>query len=298
MEYASIDRRTFVQFGATLGSTVATGGVAGCVDDVPDRGSGGGDGDGGSPAETTLQAGAEIGMAFTGPGGVTTVSTVDPDAPGGGRLLTVDDVEAGVSVTVSWRETVEQESTPSERPTVGVGEDTPTPIVAVVERSGTVTAEGLADAHATFLPMFWDPEATTTDTSGMWLSREAYRELRDTRRTAWSADVLTRISWVGTEVRDRIDDAVERVDEVILEAEGDFVEVDLTVDGRSTSVEAIEAHDSFGNRYVVLANEGNPLVLQFRYNAVSVGGSGLDTALWSVIKAVFSGYRVLSIDSS
>lgn len=297
MESTSMDRRTVLRHGAVLGSALA-GVVAGCVEDVPVPGEGGGGGNGGSPAATPLQAGMELGLAFTGPGGVTTVSTVDPDEPGGGRLLTVEAVEPGASATVSWRETVERESTPSERPPVGVGEDTPTPIVEVVERAGTLTVAGLADAHATFLPMFWEPGAATTDTSGIWLSRAAYRELRDTRSTAWSGDVLTRISWVGTTVQDRIHDAVEREDEVVLEADGDFVEVDLTVDGASTTVEAIQAHDSFGNRYVVLANEDNPLVVQFRYNAVSVGGAGLDTALWSVIKAVFSGYRVLSIDSA
>lgn len=297
MKSNTVDRRTFVRWSAALGGAAALAGVSGCTDDVPDPDSSGDDGDDGSPPEEPLQAGMEIGVAFTGPGGVTTTSSVDPDEPGGGRLVTVDDAEPGEAVTASWRETVEREVTPSEQATVGVGEDTPTPMVEILERSGTVTASGLADAHAALLPMFWDPESTTTDTSGMWLSREAYRELRDTRSTTWSADALTRISWVGTEVQERIDDAVENVDEVVLEAEDDFVDFDLMADGQSTSVEAIEALDSFGNRYVVLANEENPLVVKFTYNAVSVGATGFDTALWAVIKAVFSGYQVVSLDS-
>lgn len=298
MESDTMNRRTVLRHGAVLGSALGGAVMAGCVDDAPDIGDGNGDGDGtGTPLPSTgLQTGVEIGLAFTGPGGVTTVSSVDPNEPGGGRLVTMDAVEPGDSVELSWRETVERESTPSDQSTPGVGEDTPTPVVDVVERSGTVTARGLADAHATFLPMFWNAAALTTETSGMWLSREAYLELRDTRRTAWSGDVLTRISWVGTEVQDRIDDAVETVDEVVLEAESDFIEFELRAAGSALTVEAIEAHDSFGNRYVILANEDNPLVVKFRYNAVSVGASGFDTALWSLIKAVFSGYQVLSLD--
>lgn len=292
-------RRTFLRHTAVLGGVSAVGGLAGCLDHVSDVGDGDTDG-GGEPAGDVgdLQADMDIGMVFTALGGQSFQSEVDPDEPGGGRLITVEAVDPGEQVTASWRETVERETTPEE-PDGGVGEPTPTPAVEVVERTGTITASGLADAHESLLPMFWEPGQTTTDTSAMWLSREAFRELRETRRTAWSPDVLTRISWVGKEVQERIHGAVEQVDEddVYLEAEADFVDFELAVDGQPTTVEAIEAHDTFGNEYVVVANEANPLVVKFTYNAVSVGATGFDTGLWSLIKAVFSGYQVVSVDA-
>jgi len=292
-------RRKFLRRAAVLGSVSTVGSLAGCLDDISDVGGGDTD-DGGEPAGAVgdLQADMDIGMVFTALGGQSFRSEVDPDEPGGGRLITVEAVEPGEQVTATWRETVERETTPEE-PDGGVGEPTPTPVVEVVERTGTITASGLAGAHESLLPMFWEPGQTTTDTSAMWLSREAFRELRETRQTAWSPDVLTRISWVGKEVQERIHSAVEQVDEeeVYLEAETDFVDFELTVDGQPTTVQAIEAHDSFGNEYVVLANEANPLVVKFTYNAVSVGATGLDTGLWALIKAVFSGYQVVSVDA-
>lgn len=286
------DRRTFLRQAAVLGGGSTIGGLAGCIDVDPAL-------DSDAPlTDAALRAGMEIGVGFTGFGGLAAPSEVDPDEPGGGRLVTVDAADPGEDVTISWRQTVEREIPPEESPTVGVGEDTPTPDVEIVEETGTITADGLADAHATLLPMFWKPGAMTTDTSAIWLSEEAFRELRDTRQTPWSADALTRITWVGKEAQERIHGAVENVDEdeVVLEAEADFVEFELTSDSRTTTVQAIKAHDTFGNEYVVLANEANPLVVNFTYNAVSVGITGFDTGLWSLIKAVYSGYQVVSLD--
>lgn len=288
------NRRAFLRQATVLGGVTAIGGLAGCLDDV---GTSDSDGSGEPATDAALHSGMEIGVGFTGFGGLAAPSEVDPDEPGGGRLVTVDATEPGEEVTISWRQTVEQEVTPSEPPTVGVGEDTPTPEVEIVEETGTIIADGLADAHATFFPMFWEPGELTTDTSAIWLSQEAFQELKETRQTAWSADVLTRISWVGKEVQDRIHGAVEDADEVLLEATADFVEFELTADGQTTSVQSLKAHDSFGNEYIILANEANPLVVKFTYDAVSVGATGIDTGLWSLIKAVFSGYQVVSIDS-
>lgn len=291
------DRRTFLRQTAGLGGVSLFGGGAGCVGGGPDLDFPDGDGGTGSTGEApTLRSGMELGMLFTGPGGLPSRSTVNPDEPGGGRLIAVDDVEAGEQVTVSWRQTVERELTPTESPDVGVGTATPSPRTEIVEETGTVTATGLAGAHESFLPMFWAPGATTTDTSAMWLSRDAFRELRDTRRTVWSADPLTRISWVGEKAQERVRDGVQEVDEVTLEAAADFVDFELTVDTRRTTIRAIEAHDSFGNEYIIAAREANPLVVKFRYHVLSVGLSGFDTALWTLIKAVHSGYQVVAID--
>lgn len=293
------DRRSFLRHTVGLGSVSVFGGLAGCVGDGPSPDLIGGDGGDEPPADALdLRAGIEIGMGFTGFGGLVSPSEIDPAEPNGGRLVTVEAVEPGEQVTITWRETIEREITPDETPDVGVGEATPTPDVEIVERTGTITASGLAAAHKSFLPMFWEPGETTTETSAIWLSQEAFQELMEARQTAWSPDVLTRITWVGKEVQERIHSAVENVgeDEVYLEAEADFVDFELTVNGQRTTIEAIKAHDSFGNEYIIVANEADPLVVKFTYNAVSVGVTGFDTGLWSLIKAVFSGYQIVSID--
>lgn len=86
-------------------------------------------------------------------------------------------------------------------------------------------------------------------------------------------------------------------DEVVLEAAGEFVALGLSVDGRYTTARAIDAHDSFGNEYIILAEEANPLVVKFISNALSVGVTGFDAALWTLINAVVSGYQPVSLDT-
>lgn len=303
------NRRSFLQDAVRVAGGSVLGGLAGCarsgeslgdavdVDDNDDQ----------TPdsSDLSLQSGLKIGLGSTALAGLASRSEVDPDEPGGGRLVTVDAVNPGKEVTLSWRQTVEHEITPTETPTDrGVGESTATPAVEIVEETGTITASGLGDAHAPFLPMYWQPGMIQTDTSAIWLSREAFQELKETRQTAWSRDVLTRISRVGKEAieqiqsgaADQIRNGVAEIDEVYLHAEPDFVDYELTINDETATVAAIEAYDSFGNAYKIIDNEQNPLVAKFTYDAVSVGFTGFDTALWTLIKTVFSGYQVVSME--
>ena len=178
-----------------------------------------------------------------------------------------------------------------------MGEETPTPETELVEETGKITATGLDDAHAALLPLYWRTGETTTVTSAMVLSGEAFAELSETRQTTWSPDVLTRMSRLSDDAIERIEAGVAHVDEVSLKAEAEFVEFDLSVDGQSSSVQAIVAYDTFGNAYTILDSERNPLILEFTFDAVSTGFAGFDAGLWNLIKTVFSGYRVASIGS-
>lgn len=294
-----LSRRGFIARSAGLGAVAVGAGIAGCtrggqaIDDLGDDTSDGG----GTPTDDlSLGAGMEIGLGPTAFVGIAGPGEVNPDEPGGGRLLTVDAVEPGERVTFSWRRTVERELTPVTPRTVGVGEDTATPAVEVVEQSGTITATGLAGSHGTLLPMYWRPGERRTDTSAIWLSTEAFRELRETRRTRWSPDVLTRISRLSEDVVQEIDEGVDEVDEVYLHAESDFVDFELAVNGQTRSVRAVDAYDTFGNAYRILDRERNPLILEFTYDAVSTGFAGIDAGVWTLIKTVLSGYQVASID--
>lgn len=61
-------------------------------------------------------------------------------------------------------------------------------------------------------------------------------------------------------------------------------------------MQVIDAYDTFGNAYEILANAENPLVVKFIYDAVSTGFAGIDAGVWTLIKSVFSGYQIASID--
>lgn len=291
-------RRTFLRRGIGFGAGALVGSLAGCagggdaIGDIADDTAG----QTAAESDLALRPGLEIGLGSTTLAGLAGPSTVDPDEPGGGQSVTVDAATPGEEVTLSWRRTIERELTPDVTETAGVGEDTPTPETEVVEQSGTITATGLDDAHRPLLPMYWDPGERTTETSAIWLSREAFIELRDTRETGWSEDVLTRISRLSEEAIEQIEEGVQEVDEVTLQAESEFVEMDLLVNGDEQRVQAIAAFDSFGNAYRILDNESNPLILKFTYDAVSTGFAGIDAGLWSLIKTVFSGYQVVSLD--
>lgn len=293
-------RRSFVRRAVAFGTIPAFGGVAGCAGtDLDPDGAGTSDGDDGEPdggAGLELHPAMEIGIGSTALVGQLGPTEVDPDEPGGGRLVTIEAVDPG-EVRFSWRQTVEREITPTATPDVGVGGETPSPEVEIVEETGTITATGIDDAHAPFLPMYWRPGEVQTESSAMWLSRAAFRELRDTRQTRWSKDVLSRISRLSEEAVARIHRGIEEVDEVYLNAEADFGAIEITVDQEQTSLQVIEAHDTFGNAYQILDNEANPLVVKFTYDAVSTGFAGIDAGLWALIKTVFSGYQVVSIDT-
>ena len=248
------------------------------------------------PDSLGLTTGMEIGVVNTTVAGLATRDSVDPDAPNGGMLVTVDDVQLGESATVSWRRTVEREVEPDEpTPAVGVGTPTPTPPTELVSESGRLVVAGMESAHAALLPLYWPTsEAGETESSGMWLSQEAFEELKSTQQTRWSPDVVTQFSNLPRSALRQIEDAAEGQD-LYLTADPDFIDFETRVDGERVRFQAIRAHDDFGNEYVILDQADNPMIVKFRFNAVSTGAIGIDVGIWTLIKAVFSGYRVVEI---
>ena len=252
------------------------------------------------PGTTTttpaLAPGMQIGIVSTTVGGLATGDQVDSARPGGGMLITVQDVEPGQAVTVRWQRTVEREVPPEgPTPAVGVGTPEPTPVMEAITDEGRLTSERLDDAHAALLPIYWPQvDAETTETSLIWLSAEAFSELKETRQTRWSADVLTRISNLPRWALNQIDEAAADRD-IFLTAEPEFIDFEVTVNGQPTTVQAIEAFDDFGNRYVILDDAENPLILKFTFNVVTTGAIGIDVGIWTLIKALFSGYEVVEV---
>lgn len=225
-----------------------------------------------------LAPGMEIGVVTTTLGGLAPRTSVDPDTPGGGMLVSVDSVQPGESVTVSWKGTIEREIPPGgPTPAVGIGTPAPTPATQAVPQGGSITADRLKDAHAALLPIYWPSfEATTTDTSLMWLSQDALEELKRTRQTRWSADAVTMLSYLAVltvEQMAQLDEAT-RGQEMMLRAEPDLVDFDLSVNGAKQRYQAIQAFDDLGNEYIILDKAENPLIVKFTFNAVSTGAVG------------------------
>jgi hypothetical protein len=246
--------------------------------------------------DLALTPGMQIGLVTTTVGGLAPRTSVDADEPGGGMLVTVQAVQPGESVTIAWRQAVERElSSQDPEPEVGIGTPEPTPVTEIIIEEGTMTASGLDGAHAALLPLYWPlSEESTTEASLMWLSQEAFDELERTRQTRWSADVLTMFTSLPIWAIEQLNEETAGC-ELYLTAEPDFVDFDMTVDGQRVRVQAIQAFDDFGNEYIILDNAENPLIVKFRFDAVSTGAVGIDTGIWTLIKAIFSGYQVVEI---
>jgi hypothetical protein len=252
-----------------------------------------------APAATVpaLSPGMEIGLVSTTLVGQFARGSVNADEPGGGMLVTVQEVTPGRSVTIGWRRTEAREVAGAATPVVGVGTPAPTPQRENVSVARTIRATGLADAHDAYLPLYWqEPGARATETSLLWLSQDAFRELKTTRRTRWTPDIMTRLSLLPLVVlRQLEEEAADR--EIYLEAGENFVSYDLLLNGQRTAVQAIKAYDSFGNEYLILDNEGNPLILRFTFNVMTTGAIGIDAGVWLLIKSVYSGYQVVHVDT-
>jgi hypothetical protein len=248
------------------------------------------------PPDLSLAPGMQIGLVATTVGGLAPRTSVNPDEPGGGTLVTVQEVQPGESVTIIWQQAIEREVPPvGTKPVVGVGTPEPTPMTEIIIEEGTITASGLDSAHAALLPLYWPlSEADTTDTSLMWLSQKAFEELERARQTRWSADVLTRFTHLPVWVIEQLDEETSGR-ELYLRAEPDFVDFDMTINEQRTRFQAIQAFDDFGNEYIILDNAENPLIVKFKFNAASTGTVGVDAGIWTLIKAIFSGYRVVEI---
>ena len=180
----------------------------------------------------------------------------------------------------------------------------------------------MGDARKLMLPDLW-PESDAGNqeaVSLMWLSREQYDELYNTRSTELSLGLFDeslqqyedltetvesywdRINTFISEVTGNDDSTVAAVDEdndegsvIDIEAEGDWGEYTLVVDGVRMTVRTIEAKNNFGS-YTILANIDNPLLLEIKLTPLAEGS--LDALNPSNLAEGFSGYEVSNINKT
>jgi len=136
------------------------------------------------------------------------------------------------------------------------------------------------------LPVFWE-ERKSSSSSGIWISRKLFKNLRLKGNADWRFDFRKEApNWFLTDYGSYVVSSYEQ---------GNLTK-DMTttypvlLDGVATDLPAIRAEDSVGNVYYVLDDYGNPLVLEFIYNPIIA----INTNSSLMLKALLS-YQVIEI---
>ena len=107
----------------------------------------------------------------------------------------------------------------------------------------------------------------------MWLSRDAFEELKRTRQTRWSADTVTMLSHLAVLTVEQMAqlDEVTQGHEIMLRAEPDLVDFDLYVNGQKQRYQTIQAFDDLGNEYIILDEAQNATTAQMKMFLTRLG---------------------------
>lgn len=193
-----------------------------------------------------------------------------------------------------------------ERNPRGIGENVPTPPTTATEKvttTGTVMGINLTAPHAALLPTYWleGIHDVHGERSGIWLSDDAFQELVRTRRTILNLGLFDEslneaIKSVGelkdavSRLRQQASEEGARKDLTELEADGEFIEWPLDINGERRMVSAIRAKNWFGE-VIILNNRQNPLILKVTLNPVTLG---VEAANSGAIDKLF-GYEIRNV---
>lgn len=217
----------------------------------------------------------------------------------GVRMVTVTRFAPSNFANFSWNVTTEKETTASinarkayerdlDANPRGIGDKASIPPVPIMERvtaSGTVMDVSLKTPHSAYLPAYWSSGLNDlmNEKSGIWLSEDAFMELVRTRHTILNLGVFdSEANQAARNVAD-LKSALDRLrkqanedgkfkDLTLLEAEPDFIEYPLEVNGRTVTVSAIKAKNWFGE-VIVLNSAQNPMILKVTMNPLASSAS-------------------------
>lgn len=232
------------------------------------------------------------------------------------RRLVLDEWVAGERVKATWTRELKDETEESKKATqeyyaqyasAPVGTklpDPPAPVYMTIVESGRLETDALADASAIYLPLFWVKDEMGGQGSGLlWLSKKQYKELIETRKTNVNLGLFDDSVSYAVGLTDQVKNLVERLrgskeapeEKSVLEVEANinWAEYTLLVDGAPTAVRAIRAQNAFA-RYTILANEENPLILEIMVSPTTRGSLNLFTR--EALGKAFWGYEVVSVD--
>lgn len=247
------------------------------------------------------------------------------------RTITITDWIAGEKVSLDWsivtqvetsesvaaREAYEQAYASSP---VGV-EIPPEPEPAYKEQlvSGNITSEALALADTLGLPESWpEGDGGVSASSLIWLSRTNYDELVNTRSTVVSLGLFDESLMRVQDATNQLTSIVDKLSGILnsifgnaeqpaeekasdteslltLEADPQWGEYTLLVDGVQTKVRVVKAMNAFAS-YTILANADNPLILEIQLTPLSQGN--LELLSTGGFAEGFGGYEVTQINTS
>jgi len=192
----------------------------------------------------------------------------------------------------------------------GIGEGVKAPPIPQMEDvtvSGTVMNINLKTPHSTYLPVYWGAGLNDlmNEKSGIWLTEDAFNELVRTRRTILNLGVfdsdanqaaknVSELKTALDKLRKQADEDGKFKDLTLLEAESDFVDYVLKINGRRVTVSAIKAKNWFGE-VIVLNNPQNPLILKVTMNPISSSASDALGGSFSFVDK-FYGYEISNIE--
>ena len=232
----------------------------------------------------------------------------------GRRMVTVEAYAPGSSADLSWTLRVRRETETSiqareqyNEEVQGISDDAPEPPQREYEEvdvMGSLATNSLEVAKTIYLPAYWGEgdRGVIEDNSILWLSREKYDELVETRVSSLSVGLFDNVLR-PLELADNISNALNRLkgeaeevsrykDLYKLEASPEFGSAGVTVSGERKEVRTIQASNWFG-AYSILANRDNPLILKVTLNPLSLGAISIISPLG--ILESFLGYEVVEI---
>jgi hypothetical protein len=217
----------------------------------------------------------------------------------GVRMVTITRFAPANFANFSWTVTTEKETKASidartayerdlEQNPRGIGEKVAVPPVPQMERvtaSGTVMDVSLKTPHSAYLPAYWSPGLNNlmNEKSGIWLSEDAFMELVRTRHTILNLGVfdaeanqaaknVADLKTTLDRLRKQANEDSKFQDLTLLEAEPDFIEYPLEVNGRTVMVSAIKAKNWFGE-VIILNSAQNPMILKVTMNPLAASAS-------------------------
>lgn len=214
------------------------------------------------------------------------------------------------SVSFAWSSEAQQETAASiaareayDAATHPVGDTStaPTPVYETINKTGNFSSSALDNAINVLLPAYWsEGEQSFEDNSIVWLSKEQYDNLVNTKIATLSLGLFDEKISSLLEISDKVQGALNALQQKAaaasqsediykLTAADDWKTYSLTVDGAEKTVRTIEASNWFGS-YVILANADNPLILKATLNPFALGSFDLSSPLSS-----FLGYEVTEI---
>lgn len=179
----------------------------------------------------------------------------------------------------------------------------PDPKFDEIDVEGKVTANNSGDINSIFIPAYWSEGEKSLENNGIiWLSKKNYQELVDTRKTHLRLGLFDDAIAIAGGSLDKANEALKKLgadaekikdDPYLLEADGDFSEFSLKVNGETEKVQVIKARNWFGE-YIILNNPDNPIILKATLNPLSYGALDILSPL-GILKSLL-GYEVTSIE--